>query len=373
MNAPTRLSGKDAFIERFCSQPDELKAAFDGAPRLVFVSEGDPLCRQGDVANGVWIVEDGIFSIRHGHSITERRWGELIGEAAFYRLDPEGRPPYRAADVVARARSSAWLIDRAIIDNLPDPLKLAWTEGVARALVSKLDEATAQRVNLADDVGSMEGLARRFVCDEGMSAALAMLKTGSAEIRPHRTQAVVWFSDVAGFSAHAEALSPGEAGELLRSFMDLQVEEIERAGGHVDKFMGDGLMAFWLCPDETRLVSTVGAAAQAAVRAGERLRQLIASTGHPLDIRIGLHIGEVSVGNFGGASRIAFTLVGNTVNVASRYEQCKTPPDGPHGVVRISDALFARLAQPDRDLFRAEPIILTDKHARSYAAHLSTF
>lgn len=373
MNAHTRLSGKDAFIERFCSMPEELKAAFDGSPRLVTVPEGGMLCRQGDLANGVWIVEDGFFSIRHDHSITERRWSELIGEAAFYRLDPEGRPPYRAADVVARSKSSAWVIDRSLIDALPEPLKLAWTEAVARALVAKLDEATAQRVGLAGDVGSMEGLARRFVCEEGMSAALAMLKTGSAEIRPHRTQAVVWFSDVAGFSAHAERMAPGAAGELLKSFMNVQVEEIHNAGGHVDKFMGDGLMAFWLCPDETRIASTVEAAAQAAVSSGRRLRELIAASGHPLDIRIGMHLGEVSVGDFGGSERIAFTLVGKTVNVASRYEQCRTPAGGPHGVVRISDALYARLGQSERDLFLATPVTLIDKHDRTYAAHLSTF
>ncbi len=188
VNGRRPLSGKDAFIERFCSMPEELKAAIDGSPRLVTVPEGGALCRAGDLANGVWIVEDGCFSIRHGHSITERRWSELIGEAAFYRVDTDGRPPYRAADVIARSKSSAWVIDRALIDALPAHLRLAWTEGVARALVAKLDEASAQRVDLADNVGSMEGLARRFVCEEGMSAALAMLKTGSAQIRPHRTQ-----------------------------------------------------------------------------------------------------------------------------------------------------------------------------------------
>ena len=373
MNAHTHLSGKEAFIERFCSMPEKLKAAFDVSPRLVTVPEGGTLCSQGDLANGVWIVEDGVFSIRHEHSITERRWSEIIGEAAFFRLDPRGRPPYRAADVVARSRSSAWVIDRSLIDELPEPLKLAWTEGVARALVAKLDEATAQRVGLAGDVGSMEGLVRRFVCEEGMSAAMAMLKTGSAEIRPHRTHAVVWFSDVAGFSAHAERMAPGTVGELLKSFMNVQVEEIHNSGGHIDKFMGDGLMAFWLCPDETRIASTVKASSQAAVRSGRRLRELIAASGHPLDIRIGMHLGEVSVGDFGGSDRIAFTLVGKTVNIASRYEQCRTPTGGPHGAVRISDALYALLGPSERDLFLATPVNLIDKHDRSYAAHLSTF
>jgi class 3 adenylate cyclase len=365
-------TGLDAFIERYCGNAELLKQKLADQPRLIRCQEGEALCYRDETADCVWIVETGTFAISHTHSITERRRAELIGEAAFYRIEPDGTKPRRAADVIARSRASAWRIDRAILDNLPDGLRLAWTEGVARALVAKLDEATTQRAALTDDAGSIENLAKRFVCEEGLAAALAMHRTGSAEIRAHRTQAVVWFSDVAGFSAYAKDLSPSEIGAILRRVMEIQCREIRAAGGHVDKFMGDGLMAFWLCPDEPRLGAMVGKAAQAAVAAGRRVREIIEQEGWPIDIRIGLHFGDVSIGDFGGDDRIAFTLVGDAVNIAARYEQCPVPPNGPRGVVRISDILFARLGD-ERGLFLSEPILLTDKHARTYAAHLSSF
>ena len=364
--------GIDLFLKRFCDDPARLKAALLAEPRLDDRADDQPLCRTGDPADCVWIVETGEFCIRSTHTVTKRGPGEIIGEAAFFRRSGPNAAR-RGADVIARGRSSAWKIDRAVLDRLPLEEKVLWLEAICQALVVKLDEATDQRSSLTGDLDEHDAMVRRFVCPEGIQAARAAMRTGAPQIVPTRKQALIWFSDIAGFSTYSEGLSPFEVAEVLRQLLDPQGEEILAAGGQIDKHMGDGVMAFWLCPDEARLRQAIAAGTRAALTAAQRVLGTVSEHGLPLGVRIGLHVGDVAVGDFGSAGRVAFTLVGEPVNRASRYEQYKPTPGEPNGAVRISDAVYALLDDTVRPSFRPDPILITAKHDRCFAAHLSTF
>ncbi len=177
----------------------------------------------------------------------------------------------------------------------------------------------------------------RGIVDRGQAPALG----GSRET------VIVMFSDIDGFTRISETLPPDEIlPQLSRYFAEIS-DEIRLSGGTLDKFIGDGVMAFWPLP-----AAEPGRAAEvcrAVLRACRRLDALDAAfvaEGRPvLPTRFGLHAGEAMVGSVGTADRLNYTVLGHTVNVASRVEQlnklygtrvlamprCGRPPGTPFG------------------------------------------
>ena len=132
----------------------------------------------------------------------------------------------------------------------------------------------------------------------------------------------VLFTDICGFSRLSQDMSAGQTAELLNGHFDLLSRCIEAQGGTVDKYIGDGIMAFWGAPEtqENHAERAVRAALAIgrAVSEDNRKRQ---TDGAPrVRVRLALHTGTVVVGNIGSASRINYTVVGDTVNVASRLD-----------------------------------------------------
>jgi adenylate cyclase len=157
-----------------------------------------------------------------------------------------------------------------------------------------------------------------------------------------RTQdAVVMFVDIVGFTRLSEAMAPSDAMALLRRFH----AEVERAvfshGGMVDKFLGDGAMACFGVPDPSPT-----AAADAIAAALALLDALTAAPPPRLRIGVGIHAGAVLMGNVGGATQFQFTVVGDTVNVASRLEGLTREFASP---LIVSEKAF-RLAAPTASL-----------------------
>ncbi|WP_019904777.1 adenylate/guanylate cyclase domain-containing protein [Methylobacterium sp. 77] len=364
-------TGVHRFLRRYASDPERLAAVLVTEFDLVSCAADHTLCRAGDEADCVWIVEDGEFGIRTSHKFTSRGLGEIVGEAAFFRLRQDGGPARRGADVVATKRSKAWRIDRAVLDGLDPECRAMWLEAICSALVAKLDEATEHRAALTGEVGDIEDVIGRFVCSDGVQAALGAMRVSIPKIRPVKKHVVAWFSDISGFSAHAVGLEPAATADAVELLMEPQVRAISAAGGQVDKFLGDGLMAWWPAMDEARLAKAANAAAMAALASVEEVRRIASENGFEMGLRIGLHLGEAVVGDFGAAGRSAYTIIGETVNAASRYEQYK-PKDGqPDGPVRISDRVYGRLHADGRSRFSPDPFAMPDKHGRTYPAHFS--
>jgi adenylate cyclase len=132
----------------------------------------------------------------------------------------------------------------------------------------------------------------------------------------------IFFSDVENFSTHAEQMPPDD----LLAQISVYFEEVSRAiadeHGTVDKFIGDGVMAFWGAP--LPLADGALHACRGALRAARRMErtneQWRAQGRQPFGIRIGLNSADVLVGNVGSSDRFSYTVMGDGVNVAARLE-----------------------------------------------------
>lgn len=160
-----------------------------------------------------------------------------------------------------------------------------------------------------------------------------------------RCRVVVLFSDIRGFTSLAERLAPEETASILNDYFTEMVDIVFQHGGTLDKFMGDALMALWGAPlsrpdDADRAVA-------AAVGMQRTLKRLVpqwaARRRPPFEIGIGLAVGEVFAGNIGSHRRLEYTVLGDTVNIASRL--CDEA--GP-GEILIAEPLRAALACPTR-------------------------
>jgi adenylate cyclase len=133
----------------------------------------------------------------------------------------------------------------------------------------------------------------------------------------------IFFSDIHSFTTIAEVLPPEQVVELLREYLNTVCQVIEAAGGTVDKYIGDAVMAFWqpTSPGPGHALSACSAAlrCQAAL---DVLNSRWAAEGKPqFRTRIGLNTGEVVVGNIGSDTRFNYTIIGDAVNLSSRLER----------------------------------------------------
>lgn len=144
-----------------------------------------------------------------------------------------------------------------------------------------------------------------------------LMKEGTAEARDIREVAVM-FVDFRGFTAASRSKTPQEIVERLDGAFAVLVDILERHGGIVNKFLGDGFLALFGAPFETGdAAHQAVAAAREMLAANERTN---AGSSWPLRIGIGIHIGEVVAGNIGSPRRKEYTVIGDTVNFAARLE-----------------------------------------------------
>ena len=150
-----------------------------------------------------------------------------------------------------------------------------------------------------------------------------ILESGDeARLGGSRKTITIYFSDIAQFTSVSEQLAPEDLVELLAEYLEAMTREMMQAGGTVDKYIGDAIMAFWGAPKPVPDHPLVACrTALGNQRTLARLREKWSGQGRPaIRARIGLHTGEAIVGNFGSESRLDFTAIGDAVNLASRLE-----------------------------------------------------
>lgn len=166
----------------------------------------------------------------------------------------------------------------------------------------------------------------------------------SGKIKPvlggERVRAAVLFADIRDFTTRSESLSPERTIELLNSYFSEMTDAIQINGGMIDKFIGDGIMASFgtlqALPNASRCALE---AAQEMLKRLTRLNLTLQEQGHtPIAIGIGIHVGDVIAGNVGSVSRYEYTLIGDTVNIASRLEGATKE----HGYPIICSAVVAQ-------------------------------
>jgi adenylate cyclase len=166
---------------------------------------------------------------------------------------------------------------------------------------------------------------------------------GAVRLGGDKRPVAVLFSDIRGFTALSESMNPDDMASLLTEYFTEMVECVFRHGGTLDKFMGDAVMAQWGAPIGTP--EDADRAVQAAVemmRALDALNTKWRGVGRPeLGIGIGLSYGEAFAGNIGSERRLEFTVIGDTVNTASRL--CAVAEAGE---ILLSDEIRRALRRP---------------------------
>lgn len=142
-----------------------------------------------------------------------------------------------------------------------------------------------------------------------------------------RREMTVFFSDVAGFTSISERLNPDELVVLLNTYLSAMTEVVFKYDGYLNKYMGDGIMAFWNAP--VKQADHAERACRSALDSRRRLvelnKELSAKGIPPLKARIGLNSGTMVVGNMGSVQKSDYTVMGDHVNLGSRLEGANKP------------------------------------------------
>lgn len=137
--------------------------------------------------------------------------------------------------------------------------------------------------------------------------------------RGEQREAAVLFADIRGFTTLSSQLPPATVFHLLNDYLACMTEAIHAHGGTIDKFIGDGIMAVFGYP-ESRASQYVDAIAAGQAMQAAMVAFNLRHSQTPLQIGVGVHSGMVMAGAVGSAQRFEFTVIGDTVNTASRLE-----------------------------------------------------
>jgi adenylate cyclase len=138
-------------------------------------------------------------------------------------------------------------------------------------------------------------------------------------------RAAIWLSDLRGFTALSDRLSPETVVEILNFYFDCQVPAIRKHGGEILKFMGDGLLAvFPIAEDDSNIGEVCARVLEAARESRASVEALHYPSGEAVEhfrFGVALHVGSILFGNIGGGNRLDFTCIGPAVNLAARLEK----------------------------------------------------
>lgn len=153
-----------------------------------------------------------------------------------------------------------------------------------------------------------------------------ILGSGNSDMQAKEANVSVLFADIKGFTEMSEHMEPNDVVGVLNLVFERLVDAVFRHDGTLDKFMGDGMLAYFGAP--LALENHALAAVEAAIEMQDAVTDLNASGALPskIAIRIGINSGPVVMGDVGSPRNRNLTIIGDTVNVASRYESSVAQP-----------------------------------------------
>lgn len=266
--------------------------------------------------------EDPIVSLAIGCALTL-----ISGPIAVMVISPFLRPIRDLAEGTERVAAGDYSQRLPVVQD--DDL------GALSASFNRMQAGLAERQRLQAAFGTY--------VDPALAARL--LEQGDDIFTGERRNVTVLFVDVRDFTPFAEANSAEDTVARLNALFEIVVPAVVDAGGHVNKFLGDGALAVFGAPN------VLARHADAAVSAAVLIHRLVSEGfGGELRIGIGINTGVVIAGTIGGGGKLEFTLIGDAVNVAARVEQLtKTTGDS------------ILLTQPTLDALHVRPAGLTDR------------
>ncbi len=184
------------------------------------------------------------------------------------------------------------------------------------SVIKEVNEMNHSFINMVTGLRSFN----KYVPSNLVSKMIGLGK--EAVIGGEKKTLTLFFSDIKDFTSISEQLDPEFLVEDLEKYLSIMSKTIIRNSGTVDKYMGDGIMAFWGAPDEVKdhavLACYAALECQAVLKhTAKKNPESVVSNSLT---RIGINTGEVIVGNMGSEERLDYTVIGDSVNLASRLE-----------------------------------------------------
>lgn len=186
---------------------------------------------------------------------------------------------------------------------------------------SKIDSHIKEVIELSESIESMKGGLRSFKRYVPAGLVRQLIRTGEGvQIGGSKKELAIFFSDITNFTTISESENSNELVKQVCDYFEGLANIILENRGTIDKYIGDSVMAFWGAPRHVKSPCLHAArAALLSIKQLAILNELWELEGKPLlHTRIGLHYGEMIVGNIGSKERINYTVVGDNVNTANR-------------------------------------------------------
>lgn len=208
-----------------------------------------------------------------------------------------------------------WLDSESLAQFQQKDLELVTTVGNQAAMFIE-NNLLAKRVE--QEIMTRERFSRLLspnVAEQVISGKLEVKKGGV-----HVPECTVFNSDIRGFTRMSEGATAGVINELLNDYFELMVETIFKYEGTLDKFMGDGIMAFWGAPatHPDDAVRSVQCALDQMEALGKFNRRRVEGGNPPLAVGMGLHTGPLVAGYVGSSKAMSYTVIGDTANTSAR-------------------------------------------------------
>ena len=266
-----------------------------------------------------WLASPFYPLVKHGEERIRRRLDASYRPGEFPLLDEfraRGATDYVA--MIARLGSGLWLGEtRGVVASWLTDAPGGFDDAALAVLSDTLPALSTSFL-----WRSMQRTARALLDTYlGSDAAERVMAGNVVRGRAETIRAVVWYSDLVGFTRIADVEGADVVMAMLNDYAEAQVEAIEAQGGHVLKFIGDGMLAIFPDGDEANACLRALDAAADQRRRVDALNVRRRAAGQPIsDTHVALHIGELLYGNVGSPRRLDFTVLGATVNVAARIE-----------------------------------------------------
>jgi adenylate cyclase len=352
---PARLLTRTGTSDAIVSVDGELRVVPSAPPPAIAALLASPIvcgldpdwpAREAelDVAGEPWLATLSPLSIAGGGT---RGWLVAV-------LVPEG---YYTRELAALGRALAlpFAASSALLLAVAAGVLGVWRRGLARlgartARMREFDfEADRSRSRLREIDELLESVERAKTVARAMCKYIPVPlvrglyeKNREPELGAEPREVTLLFTDIQGFTSLAERVPADELARRLGCYLEVVTGTLERHGATIDKYIGDAVMAFWNAPDP--VADHSARACRAVLACRQALAELYGSPawgGAPaLVTRFGLHRDRVLVGHFGAPTRLAYTALGDGVNLAARLEsECKR-----HGVTALASASVVRAA-----------------------------